>query len=126
MPTPRRHDHAPQDPAHDVLAAEEFGMPAPDPALHREPARDVLAAEEFGMPARDPALHYGPVTLPADPTGIAEPHDVLAAEEFAMPAGRGGTNAWGSQPRLGPPRPLLAAAAALALLATFLLRRRRT
>ena len=49
-------------------------------------AHDVLAAEEFGMPAPDPALHHGPVTLPGDPTGIAEPHDVLAAEEFAMPA----------------------------------------
>ena len=73
-----------RDPAHDVLAAEEFGMPAPDPTL--EPAHDVLAAEEFGMPARDPALHHGPVALPGDPTGISEPHDVLAAEEFAMPA----------------------------------------
>jgi len=28
----------------------------------------------------------GPVVLPDDPTGIAEPHDVLAAEEFALPA----------------------------------------
>jgi MYXO-CTERM domain-containing protein len=25
--------------------------------------------------------------FPGDPTGIREPHDVLAAEEFAMPAG---------------------------------------
>jgi hypothetical protein len=114
-----------KDPAHDVLAAEEFGMPAPDPGLHREPARDVLAAEEFGMPARDPALHHGPVTLPGDPTGIAEPHDVLAAEEFALPAGRGGTNAWGSQPRLDPRQRLLRLGA-LAVVATFLLRRRRT
>jgi hypothetical protein len=60
---------------------------------HRRPedaAHDVLAAEEFGMPAPDPVLHHGPVTLPADPTGIAEPHDVLAAEEFAMPAPRYG------------------------------------
>jgi hypothetical protein len=122
MPTPRRHE---KDPAHDVLAAEEFGMPAPDPGLHADPAHDVLAAEEFGMPARDPALHYGPVTLPTDPTGIAEPHDVLAAEEFAVPAGRGDTDVWGPQPRLSS-RPTLVAAAALALLATFLLRRRRT
>jgi hypothetical protein len=51
-----------------------------------EPAHDVLAAEEFAMPAPDPSLHHGPVRLPDDPTGIAEPHDVLAAEEFAMPA----------------------------------------
>ena len=76
-------------------------MPAPDPALHREPAHDVLAAEEFGMPARDPVLHHGPVTLPSDPTGIAEPHDVLAAEEFAMPAPRGVRRRCGHSPRLG-------------------------
>lgn len=99
-------------------------MPAPDPRL--EPAHDVLAAEEFGMPARDPALHHGPVALPEDPTGIAEPHDVLAAEEFAMPAGHGGSDVVsGPRSRLGPPRPLLAAAA-LALIATVLLRRRRS
>jgi hypothetical protein len=72
---------ADRDEAHDVLAAEEFGMPAPDPALHREPAHDVLAAEEFGVPARDPALHRAPALL---------------------------------------------AAGALALIATFLLRKRRT
>jgi hypothetical protein len=122
MPGPRSQN---EDRAHDVLAAEEFGLPAPDPALHREPARDVLAAEEFGMPAGDPALHHGPVTLPSDPTGIAEPHDVLAAEEFAMPAGRGDPNASGAQPRLDPRRRLLAAAA-LGFLATFVLHKRRT
>jgi len=85
---PQEHRARPQQ-AHDVLAAEEFGMPAPDPALHRDRPHDVLAAEEFGMPASDPVLHHhDPVTLPSDPTGIIEPHDVLAAEEFAMPAGR--------------------------------------
>lgn len=52
-----------------------------------EPAHDILAAEAFAVPARDPALSHGPVDLPGDPTGIEEPHDVLAAEEFAMPAG---------------------------------------
>jgi hypothetical protein len=51
-----------------------------------EPARDILAAEAFAMPAPDPTLHPGPVVLPDDPTGISEPHDILAAEEFAMPA----------------------------------------
>jgi hypothetical protein len=99
MPTPRRHNY---DPAHDILAAEEFGMPAPDPALHA-----------------------GPVTLPGDPTGIAEPHDVLAAEEFAMPAGHGDPDAWGPPSRVDPRRRLLAAAA-LGLLATFVLHKRRT
>jgi hypothetical protein len=78
-----------QEAARDVLAAEEFAVGTPDPRLHVEPAHDVLAAEEFGMGAPDPGLHrHGPVALPGDPTGIAEPHDVLAAEEFAMPAPR--------------------------------------
>ncbi len=121
MPAPKRHE---EDPAHDVLAAEEFGMPAPDPALHHEPAHDVLAAEEFGMPDRDPGLHHGPVTLPGDPTGIAEPHDVLAAEEFAMPTPRT-PGALEAQQQQRDRRALLVAAA-LGLLATFLLRKRRT
>ena len=75
-----------QPPAHDILAAEEFALPAPDPQLHHEPPHDVLAADEFAVPAPDPDLHHGPVNLPDDPTGIPEPHDVLAAEEFALPA----------------------------------------
>jgi MYXO-CTERM domain-containing protein len=50
-----------------------------DPAGIEQP-HDVLAAEEFGIPSRGNAI-------PGDPTGIREPHDVLAAEEFAMPAG---------------------------------------
>ena len=49
-----------------------------------EPAHDILAAEAFAVPAPDPALRR--VVLPEDPAGIAEPHDILAAEEFAMPA----------------------------------------
>jgi hypothetical protein len=53
-------------------------VPPGDPSGIDEP-HDVLAAEEFAMPARDERY-------PADPTGIPEPHDVLAAEEFAMPA----------------------------------------
>ena len=54
---------------------------APEDATH-----DVLAAEAFAMPAPDPTLHHGPIVLPDDPTGIEEPHDILAAEEFPMPA----------------------------------------
>jgi hypothetical protein len=73
---------------HDVLAAEEFVMPAPDPGLHADDPHDVLAAEEFELGTADPVLHQGPVTPPPDPSGISEPHDVLAAEEFALPAGR--------------------------------------
>jgi hypothetical protein len=75
------------EPVADVLAAEEFGVPAADAAfrLRSEPANDVLAAEEFGVPAPDPALHHENLALPADLVG-AEPRDVLVAEEFAMPA----------------------------------------
>jgi hypothetical protein len=47
---------------------------------------DVLAAEEFAMPAPEAARRDRPIELPPDPTGRDEPHDVLAAEEFAMPA----------------------------------------
>ncbi|MGI8428230.1 MAG: hypothetical protein ACR2OB_02765 [Solirubrobacteraceae bacterium] len=65
----------------------ETQNPAEEPAPGvNEAAHDVLAAEEFAMPAPDPRLHHGPVTLPSDPTGIEVAHDVLAAEEFAMPA----------------------------------------
>lgn len=92
-----------------------------------EPAHDVLAADEFAMPAPDPALRHVAVVLPEDPSGIAEPHDVLAAEEFAMPASTGGVARAGAAaapsgdafrwPRVG------AAAALLAL--AGLSRRRR-
>jgi hypothetical protein len=51
-----------------------------------EPAHDVLAADEFAVPSSDPALLRRAVVLPEDPSGITEPHDILAAEEFAMPA----------------------------------------
>ena len=54
--------------------------------LAEEPPHDVLAAEMFGVPAPDPTIHHAPVVLPADLTGVDEPRDVLAAEEFAMPA----------------------------------------
>jgi MYXO-CTERM domain-containing protein len=50
-----------------------------DPSGIDQP-HDVLAAEEFGIPSRGN-------DIPGDPTGLREPHDVLAAEEFAMPAG---------------------------------------
>jgi hypothetical protein len=55
----------------------EIDLPE-DPSGIDEP-HDVLAAEEFAMPARSAG------DIPPDPSGIQEPHDVLAAEEFAMP-----------------------------------------
>jgi hypothetical protein len=90
-----------------------------------EPAHDVLAAEEFGVPAPDPGLHHGPVKLPDDPTGIVEPHDVLAAEEFAMPAPRYGSDAPRGGDHTSRARYVLAGALALALLMR-LGRKRRT
>jgi hypothetical protein len=52
-----------------------------DPHNIQEP-HDVLAADEFAMPARgDYGLH-----LPKDWHG-EKPSDVLAADEFAMPSG---------------------------------------
>ena len=98
---------------------------SPDKTPSDEAAHDVLAAEEFGVPAPDPGLHHGPVTLPDDPTGIAEPHDVLAAEEFALPAGRSWDAGAGEPTRSGRTRALLAAAA-LVLLATRVLHKRRS
>ena len=87
-----------------------------------EKPHDVLAADEYGMPAPDPALHHGPVTLPDDPTGIAEPHDVLAAEEFALPAPPPGAHPPGLVPA-GTKRTAVVAAA-LGLLVALRLRKR--
>ncbi len=56
-----------------------------DPPIS-EPAHDVLAAEAFAVPAADPRLHPHPLGVPDDPTGPSEPHDILAAEAFPMPA----------------------------------------
>ena len=57
---------------------------SPQPAAP-DPAHDILAAEAFAVPAPDPRLRHD-LDLPGDPAGIVEPHDILAAEEFAMPA----------------------------------------
>jgi hypothetical protein len=93
-----------------------------------ERPHDVLAAEEFGMPARDGALRHEPVKLPDEPYPAAEAHDVLAAEEFAMPAGRPGAGADASE-RRGRRRGrgfgrVAAAAAAVVVGAIALVRRR--
>jgi hypothetical protein len=62
--------------------------------------------------------------LPPDPSGITEPHDVLAAEEFAMPAGG---EARGAQRSGRDPRSLVPLLAITGLTALLLLwgRRRR-
>jgi hypothetical protein len=56
-------------------------------AEQKDPAHDVLAAEMYAVPAPDPTIHHAPVVLPSDLTGADAPRDVLAAEEFALPAG---------------------------------------
>jgi hypothetical protein len=116
--------HPPGEEPHDVLAAEEFAVPAPDPGLHHEEVHDVLAAEEFAVPAPDPGLHHGPLMLPEDPSGITEPHDVLAAEEFALPAAPPGSQVPLSSIS-SPARPAVVAGAALLLLAAIRRRKRR-
>jgi hypothetical protein len=67
------------------LAAEAFAMGAGDPGLHHEPAHDILAAEAFAMPAPDRARRPVPRDEHSDDPA---PHDVLSAEEYAMPAGQ--------------------------------------
>jgi hypothetical protein len=100
-----------------------MGFPDAAPGEDERP-HDVLAADEFAMPAPDPDLHHhDPVRLPEDPSWIEEPHDVLAAEAFAMPAPRQSGPAALVERRGGAGR---AAAEALAvLLALALLRRWR-
>ena len=93
-------------------------------AENHQAAHDVLAAEEFVVPAPDPAIHHGPVALPGDPSGITEPHDVLAAEEFALPAGRVRAGANVSGPS-GAGRTLVGAGAAVAFAALLLRKRHR-
>jgi hypothetical protein len=89
-----------------------------------EPAHDVLAAEEFAVPAPDPSLHHGPVILPDDPSGIEEPHDVLAAEEFAMPAPVSRSSEGGIKRGQGP-APLVLGALLLIAVLMFRTARRR-
>jgi hypothetical protein len=60
--------------------------------------------------------------LPPDPSGIHEPHDVLAAEEFAMPAGHDASEVHGASSPNGW-APLLAVAGGV--LALLWWRRRR-
>lgn len=91
-----------------------------------EPAHDVLAAEAFAVPAADPELRHDPVVLPEDPSGIEGPHDILAAEEFAMPAPQGhpgGSDASRARAKRG--AALAGVAAGLGGLVTLRRRRRR-
>ncbi|MGC9221574.1 MAG: hypothetical protein ACP5H2_09540 [Solirubrobacteraceae bacterium] len=53
--------------------------------IDRGAPRDVLAAEEFVLPGPDPLLVPERLDLPSDLVG-AEARSVLVAEEFAIPA----------------------------------------
>jgi hypothetical protein len=94
----------------------------------REPRQPQVPADPSGIEEPHDVLaadEFGIGTrderLPPDPTGIQEPHDVLAAEEFAMPAGAEPHDEGGRlDPRTLIPLVLLAA------LVVFLLLRRRT
>ena len=100
----------------------------PEPNASDEP-HDVLAAEEFAMPAPEAAWRHRPLQLPPEPNASDEPHDVLAAEEFAMPAPPPHVAfASAPAPSRRPTRRHVGAAAAGvgALLATLLRRRRRS
>jgi hypothetical protein len=82
----------------------------PDDPTGIDQPHDVLAAEEFAMPARSAG------DIPPDPTGIQEPHDTLAAEEFAIPtAGVDHSGGGGLEPRSFVPALALGCAVLLAL-----------
>jgi hypothetical protein len=52
--TDSQRDQSESEAPHDVLAAEEFAIPQPEPGVPHDPdprPHDVLAAEEFAMPA---------------------------------------------------------------------------
>jgi hypothetical protein len=91
--------------------------------VDEDAAHDVLAAEAFAVPAPDPELRQRQIRLPEDPSGIAEPHDILAAEEFAMPAARPAPV--GSRASTRPSRGGAVAAALGGLILLLRLRRRR-
>jgi hypothetical protein len=107
-------DGVPQ--AHDLLAAEKFGIGTrydrwPAAPSGEGPPHDTLAAEEFAIGTRDDRW-------PKDPSGYDTPHDILAAEAFPMPLPGVG----GATRRSGPAPGLLVGL--LALAAVVLLRRR--
>ncbi|MGI8414364.1 MAG: hypothetical protein ACR2QA_18100, partial [Solirubrobacteraceae bacterium] len=64
---PDEPSHRPEEPrAGEAPARAGDGSPG-DPSALAGPAHGVLAAEEFAMPAPEPTLHHGPVALPGDP-----------------------------------------------------------
>jgi hypothetical protein len=102
------------------VAVQERRLSATDEGL----AHDILAAEAFAMPAPEPRLHPE-LLLPDDPAEILGPHDILAAEEFAMPAPDAGPRGQAVRQATAPGRPRWAGLAGAGLLAYWVGRRRR-
>ena len=90
----------------------------------KESAHDILAAEAFALPAPEPRLRPD-VALPGDPSGIPEPHDILAAEEFAMPAPDLGRSTQDARRRARPTSARLIGLAGAGLVGLWLRRRGR-
>ena len=94
----------------------------------REPQQPGVPADPSGIEEPHDVLaadEFGIGTrderLPPDPSGYDEPHDILAAEEFAMPAGGEPHEHEGGGPD---PRTLVPLLLIAALLAFLVLRRR--
>jgi hypothetical protein len=94
----------------------------------REPRHPRVPADPSGIQEPHDVLaadEFGIGTrderLPPDPTGIRQPHDVLAAEEFPMPAGTEPHDVYG-----GPDPRTLIPLVMIAAIVAFLLLRRRT
>jgi hypothetical protein len=94
----------------------------------REPRQPSVPADPSGIEEPHDVLaadEFGIGTrderIPPDPSGIQEPHDVLAAEEFAMPAGAEPHDEGRGRPD---PRTLVPLVLLAALVAFLVLRRR--
>jgi len=77
-------DRSGADEPHDILAAEEFAIPQPEPGVPHDPdprPHDVLAAEEFAFPAP------GEPAGPAARGGSLPRAAVAAAALIALAAG---------------------------------------
>jgi hypothetical protein len=118
-----RRDGEAKEPVSARVVWDHEGVSESPERSPKESAHDILAAEAFAVPAPDPRLRHE-LELPGDPTGIVEPHDILAAEEFAMPAPEAEERAQLTGSRQRQLSRLLGLPAGVFLLARWLRRRR--